>query len=79
MQQEIVQLLKRAEELNAEINDVAAWQWWILRQAVDGSQVVRNKVEGDTLVLEEYRFRKKPRSAPRQGSVDLSDSTLYDT
>lgn len=79
MQQEIVQLLKRAEELNHEVNDVASWQWWVLRQAVDASQVRRDKVDGDTLTLEDYCFRKKPRGKPQPGSVDLSDPTLYDS
>ena len=72
MQQEIIQLLKLAEERNVEINDVAAWQWWVLRQAA--------KPDGDCLVLEDHRFRKKPRAKPHQGSsTDLSDATLYET
>ena len=71
MQQQIIQLLKHAEERDVEINDVAAWQWWVLQQVA--------KPEGDCLVLEDFRFRKRPRAKPVPGSTtDLSDATLYE-
>jgi hypothetical protein len=79
MQHEVIELLKRAGERNAEVYDVAAWQWWILTNVVNARAITRDKTEGETLIFEGFRFHKLPPPTPAPGSrADLSDPTIYE-